>query len=724
LRIIGQRLGDGSVEIFDAPSPLLPEGWVRVRTLFSAISPGTEGGKILAGRMNLLEKARAKPEQVAQVARMVGTMGLRDTMRKVRSRLEGAQPLGYSLSGRVLETGGPVEGIEPGMVVACAGGGYANHADEAVVPANLCAVVPDGVAPDRAAFATLGAIALQGVRLAEPQAGDRAVVIGLGIIGALASQILRASGCGVMGVDTSKQALELAASSGSVDAAVEADGPVEARCSAFTRGRGADIVLICAGSSDSSTVSLAGRLARKRGRLVVVGAVGMDLPREDYYRKELAFTVSCSYGPGRYDPSYEEGGADYPYPFVRWTEGRNLEAVLDLMAAGSVDPSRITTHRIPFEEAASAYSMIASRSEPFCGVLLRYGEGGWSPTREVPLASPPRRPGRESTGIAFLGSGSFAQAFILPSLSRDRSVRLTSICTRGGLTASDLGRRHRFERAVSSLDDILSDDSTGAVVIAARHDLHGPAVIRCLQAGRSVFVEKPLCLDREQLAAISALQGPGRILQVGFNRRFSRAASLVRRHFGEGHGPLSMVYRVSAGRIAADHWIQDPVQGGGRIVGEACHFIDLMQYIAGAPPVEVSATAVSSPDRSLPAQDNCSVLIRFADGSTGVLCYLSEGSAALPKERLEVHGEGRSAVLDNFRKVELYGRTRISIPAPGKGYAEEMRAFTRSLGTGTPAIDPGSSVSTTLATFCILDSLAGAGRVPVDPSALRGPACP
>ncbi len=719
MRILGQRLSDGSVVIFEAPSPALPEGWVRVSTLFSAISPGTEGGKIAAGRMNLLEKARARPEEVGRVVRMARTMGLRDTFEKVRSKLEGAQPLGYSLCGRVIEVGGDAGGLSRGDVVACAGGGWASHADEATVPANLAVRVPEGLSPDRAAFATLGAIALQGVRLAAPEVGDCAIVIGMGIIGCLAGQILRGAGCRVFGMDISDRALQTALAGGAADGgAVPGDG-ADARAAAFTRGRGADIVLICAGSADSSTVREAGRLARRKGRVVVVGAVGMDLPREDYYRKELSFSVSCSYGPGRYDPSYEELGLDYPFPYVRWTEGRNLEAVLDLMAAGRVDPLPLVTQRIPFEQSPSAYDLIASGSAHFCGMLLEYPDTSPAPVRRVaiPRKGRGRRGGRHS--VSLLGGGSFAQAFLLPALESEPTADLALICTRSGLTAADLGARHGFRAAVSGLDDILSDPGSGAVVIASRHDLHGPAVIACLRAGRDVFVEKPLCLTRGELGEIGGILAAagegGPILQVGYNRRFSRAAAAVRDHLGPGHGPLTIIYRVCAGRIPRDHWIQDPSQGGGRIIGEACHFIDTMQFLSGSIPVAVRAGSVRLADGGVPLEDNTSVLMRFDDGSAGLLAYLSEGSPRMPKERVEIHGDGLSAVIDNYTSVELHGRSgtrRMRIP--GKGYREEIGAFLDSLDTRVPAIPADSLLATSLATFDIVDAVRGA-REPAGP---------
>jgi predicted dehydrogenase/threonine dehydrogenase-like Zn-dependent dehydrogenase len=725
LRILGQKLGDGTLSIIEAPSPALGDLSIRVLTLYSAVSPGTEGSKVASARMSLLQKARSRPDQVKQVLDAARTLGVRSTIRKVRAQLEGATPLGYSLSGRVAETGALVKGFSKGDLVACAGGGYANHADEAVVPVNLAARVPDAVSPAAAAFTTLGAIAMQGVRLAAPQPGDCALVIGLGILGQLACQILRASGCRVFGADISSPAVDLAISSGSADMAAVAETAMESSFREFSRGRGADLVLICAGTSSNSPVELAGRLARQKGRVVVVGAVGLAIPREIYYRKEIAFSISCSYGPGRYDPSYEEGGLDYPMPYVRWTEQRNMEAVLDLMARGAVDPLLLITHRVRFDSASEAYSLIAERTQPFCGILLEYppktDEGR---TSRVELPSSSATAAKGTIGVGFFGSGSFAQSFLLPSLREEKRVSLSSICTRTGLSASDIGARYGFRSAVDSLDALLEDPATQAVVIAARHDIHASATLRSLSSGRHVFVEKPLCILREDLGSIARLAlATGAslpVLQVGFNRRFSPSARAVRNHFAAG--PVSMVYRINAGRIARDSWIQDPVQGGGRILGEVCHFVDLLQFLSGSEPTRVSAACLKTEDASAVPEDSLSVTIEFANGSIGSLAYLAEGCRALPKERVEVHGAGRSAVIDNFLVAELYdgpkGRKRRH---PGKGYSEELGAFVDSMLTGRPAIPLRSLLATTETTFCILDSLRSGGPVPVDVDGLFRP---
>jgi len=711
LKILGQKLMDGSVSIIEAPDPMLPEGCIRVRTLYSAISPGTEGGKVITGKKSLIGKARAKPQQTMQALAMVKSLGLKNTILKVKSKLEGAQPLGYSVCGEVIETGDGVEGFQAGDLVACAGGGYANHADQIVVPVNLAVRLPENVPPGSAAFATLGAISLQGVRLANPTIGETAVVIGLGILGQLAGQLLKANGCRVAGVDISAEAVKHALQTGSVDvAAVSGADSTEALISDFTRGRGADMTLICAGTSSNQPVELAGAITRKKGRVIVTGAVSMDLPREPFFKKEISFGVSCSYGPGRYDPDYEEGGADYPFAFVRWTEGRNIEAILDLIAAGAIDPQKLVTHRIPFENAPEAYEMIADGKESFCGILLEYASR-MEPVQSVEITAK-TIPG-DRIGIGCLGAGSFAQTFLLPPLKADSRIHFSAICTQTGLTAADTAERMNFGRAVGSLEELLSDEKTDAIVVASRHDMHGPAVLKALSAGTPVFVEKPLCLTIEELKQIATLvktAGSIPLLMVGFNRRFSKAAVALKKHMGIKAGPLTMMYRINAGHIPREHWTQNPKQGGGRIIGEVCHFIDLMQYFCEADPVEVSAISIATEDQSVIPADNTVINLRFADGSTGSIGYFAEGAKGMPKERLEVFGGGRSGVIDNFTKVEFYaGSTRKVRKFSGKGHAEEMKTFVSALSSGEFPIPVTSMLATTLATFRIVGSQ-GDGR--------------
>ncbi|RKZ19820.1 hypothetical protein DRQ50_01340 [bacterium] len=710
MKILALKFSDGSVTLVDTPAPLLAPGCVRVRTLCSAVSPGTEGNKIVTGKKSLLGKAKARPDQVRMVLDMARTVGVKATLQKVRSKLEGAQGLGYSSAGEVIEVGEGVETLQVGDMVACAGG-YANHADEIVVPVNLTAKVPAGVGVDAAAMTTLASIAMQGVRLAEPTLGENALVIGLGVVGLMAGQLLKANGCRVFGTDIAPAALELATGTGSADEVGLLGGDsVEAQLDTFSRGRGVDLVLICAATASDDPVTMAGRVTRQRGRVVVVGAVGMDLPREDYYRKEINFQVSCSYGPGRYDPTYEEGGTDYPHGFVRWTEGRNMEAVLDLVAAGRFDPVALVTHRYTFDQAPAAYELLANRNESFAGILLDY------PDR--PASSPVIRldgaaaKGAGDIGVGCIGAGSYAQAFLLPHFAGASGVALRSIFTRTGLSAVDAGQRLGFAQAVDNEDAVLGDAETDAVVLATRHDQHGPGVLAALARGKHVFVEKPLCLNETELGEIArqaaALEADEKlpVVQTGFNRRFSPAAVEVRKHLGRDPGPLAMMYRVSAGVIPRDHWIQVPAAGGGRIIGEVCHFIDLMQFVCGADPVSVHATCVGADDPGQSPHDTVLITLRFADGSIGTVGYFAHGAKGLPKEWFEASAGGRTAVIDNYNAVILHGEGgRSRKRCPGKGQEQEVAAFLEGIREGRQPIPLQSQLATTLATFKALESL-------------------
>lgn len=724
MNILTQTIKDGSVRILETPAPLLTPGCVRVKTLYSAISPGTEGNKIVTGRKSLIGKARAKPEQVKLVLNMVGQIGIGPTIRKVRDKLDGAQPLGYSLAGEVVEVAPGVDKVKVGDLVACAGAG-ANHADEAIVATNMLVKVPEGVTPQAAAMTTLGSIALQGIRLAEPTLGENIMVVGLGPIGLMVCELLKANGCRVFATDISPIAVKRAQDLELADTTAQlGSDPVEAMATDFSRGAGMDAVLICAATASSEPVIMAGRVCRQRGRVIVVGAVGMDLPRPDYYEKEIRFSVSCSYGPGRYDPLYEDGGLDYPYGFVRWTEGRNMEAVLDMMAAGRFHPERMVTHQLPFAKAPQAYEMIASRTEPYCGILVEYPVERTQSPSSIAFAGKPRP--SDSIGIGFVGAGNFAQTFLLPTFRDDKRTTLGPIYTRTGLTAADVGQRHGFAEAVGTAEAVVEHKDTDVVVIATRHDQHGPLTKAALAAGKHVFVEKPLCLSMADLTSIATIlrdtNAPHQpVLQVGFNRRFSPAAVRAKNHFGVDPGPLTMMYRINAGHLPKTHWTQNPVEGGGRIVGEVCHFVDLLQYLCGSDPVAVSAMCIDTQNQDVKADDNVIISLKFANGSVGSIGYFAEGGSGLPKEQCEILGAGRSAVIHNFQKVALYGAGKAkNIRCTGKGHKEEVIAFLDGIQNGEAPISVTSQLATTLATLKILEALSSGTTCVVDLTDLSG----
>jgi polar amino acid transport system substrate-binding protein len=574
------------------------------------------------------------------------------------------------------------------------------------VPKNLCVQVPDKVGFDEAAFGTLGAIALQGVRLAAPTLGEAVVVIGLGLLGQITVQLLRANGCRVFGVDTDVAKFELARTLGAEMCASPDDAaPL---ISDWSRGCGADAVLITAATSSNEPLELAGEISRLKGRVVVVGLVGMEVPREAYYLKELSLQVSMSYGPGRYDAEYEERGHDYPFSYVRWTEGRNIEAFLDLVADGSVQIDKLITHRFPIEQGEAAYKLIEGKAnEPYLGIVLQY-DVKKPLEKTISLKSASSAP-VASVRLGMIGAGSYARKFLLPNL-KSNGVEFCSIATASGLSASDIGKQYGFVSCVSDGDQVIAEANTNLIVIATRHDSHASLATAALSAGKHVFVEKPLAMNDDELTSVldAAANSDGRLM-VGFNRRFSPAALHAKDFFSERQTPLSILYRVNAGRIAKDSWIQDPTEGGGRIVGEVCHFIDLMQYLTGSLTTRVFAESVASRDSRVTDDDSIFITLRFADGSNGTIAYLAEGDKALEKERVEIFGGGRSCVIDDFLRVSMFaGGRETSKKSIGqdKGQADEIRAVCEFVknGGGAP-ISLDDLVATTRATFRILDSL-------------------
>jgi polar amino acid transport system substrate-binding protein len=707
-----QNLKTGEGVVADVPAPVAQRGRVLVRAASSLVSAGTERAFVELGRKSLLGKAKERPDLVGKVFEKVRSEGLLTTLQSVREKLDESHALGYSAAGVVVEVGEDVTEFRAGDRVACAGTGYAAHAELLSVPKNLCARLPDGVEFESAAFATVGAIALQGVRLAEPTLGESVVVVGLGLIGQLAAQLLKANGCRVFGVDLDASKVELARRLGVDDGCVAGAGVKEAVLG-WSRGRGADAVLLTAATQSDEPVELAGEISRLRGRVVAVGLVGMNVPRQSYFQRELTLKVSMSYGPGRYDPEYEERGHDYPLPYVRWTEGRNLEAFLDLVAAGAVQTAPLVTHRFPVEEGARAYRLISGDAgEPYLAVLINY-DPERALERNVESRSPkfqvPSSKSGERVRVGMVGAGDYARRMLLPNFKAE-GVEFVSIATASGVTARDVGTRYGFARFVSGADEVLTDEGVNLAVIATRHDTHAALARRALERGLDVFVEKPLALNDEELnELLDAARRSRARLMVGFNRRFSPHARATREFFAGRRAPLSILYRVNAGRVPRTHWTQDAREGGGRIRGEVCHFVDFMQYVTGSPVTRVYAESVSSDDRESVDDDSVFVTLKFADGSNGSVAYLAEGDRALPKERVEIFGGGRSFVIEDYRASASYagGReTSAKLRAQDKGQREQARAVCAALREGAPAPIPLADLAnTTRATFRILDSL-------------------
>jgi predicted dehydrogenase/threonine dehydrogenase-like Zn-dependent dehydrogenase len=705
-----QNLKTGEGVVADVPAPVVQPGRVLVRAAASLVSAGTERAFVELGRKTLLGKAKERPDLVGKVFEKVKSEGLLSTLQSVREKLDESHALGYSAAGRVVEVGEGVTEFRAGDRVACAGTGYAAHAELLSVPKNLCVRLPEGVDFETAAFATVGAIALQGVRLAEPTLGESVVVIGLGLIGQLAAQLLKANGCRVFGVDLDPTKVELAKSLGADDGRVAGAGLKEAVLK-WSRGRGADAVLLTAATQSDEPVELAGEISRLRGRVVAVGLVGMNVPRAAYFRRELTLRVSMSYGPGRYDPEYEERGHDYPLPYVRWTEGRNLEAFLDLAAAGSVKTAPLVTHRFPVEEGARAYRLISGDTgEPYLAVLINY-DAERRIERHVrnQISNLKSEISNSRVRVGMVGAGDYARRMLLPHFKAE-GVEFVSIATASGVTARDAGRRYSFARFVSGTDEVLGEEGVNLLVIATRHDTHAGLARRALERGLDVFVEKPLALNDEELDELleAADRSKGR-LTVGFNRRFSPHARQAGEFFKDRRAPLSILYRVNAGRVPRTHWTQDAREGGGRIRGEVCHFVDFMQYVTGSRVSRVYAEAVSSDDRESIDDDSVFITLKFADGSNGTIAYLAEGDRALPKERVEIFGAGRTFVIEDFRAASGYAGGRgagTRLRAQDKGQREEVRAVCAALRDGAPAPIPLEVlVNTTRTTFRILDSL-------------------
>ena len=704
-----QNMKTGQTRVEEIPVPTPRTGQALVRVAASLVSAGTERMLVEFAGRSLLGKARSRPDLVRQVLDKMRREGVLVSLGAAFNRLDQPMALGYSSAGTIVLLGGEMEGFKVGQRVACAGGGYAVHAEYNVVPRNLLTPLPDSVDFESAAFTTLGAIALHGFRLAGPQIGDTVAVIGMGLLGLLAGQIAVAAGCRVLGIEVDPQRVSLAASLGLK--AVLREQAVESAQS-FTDNRGFDHIIICADTSSNDPVELAAVIARDRANVVATGAVGLTFPRKIYYEKELSFVNSRSYGPGRYDSSYEENGKDYPPGYVRWTEGRNFAAVVDMLASGKLQIAPMISHRFPIEKAAEAYEIITGKNkESFLGVLLTYSQDENSvPVSRVPVS---RDTGQHDTvTLGVLGAGLFANATLLPALKKVTGIELVGIASMGGLHAQHSARKFGFGYATSNDDEILNDPAINTVAILTRHDLHAGLVVRALQAGKHVFVEKPLAITSDQLDQISQALIADRqsLLLVGFNRRFAPLAHSLQEFLEPRSEPIYMHYRINAGYIPLNHWTHDPSQGGGRIIGEGCHFVDFLTFLAGAAPVSVTACAL--PDGGRYHEDNVSMTFTFPDGSLGVVDYLANGDKSFPKERLEVFMAGRIAVLDDFRTLEMMrdGHHTMLKKARDKGWRDEWVSFTSAIRTGgQPPIPYEQLAGVTKATFAAMESLREGG---------------
>lgn len=716
-----QNMKTGEAQIAEVPVPHPGEGAALVRTAASLVSAGTERMVVAFARQGLLGKAQSRPDLMRQMLNKAQREGLLTALETALNKLDQPMALGYSSAGTIVTVGPGLEGFRAGDKVACAGGGHAVHAEFAAVPQNLMVAIPEGVDFEQAAFATVGAIALQGFRLADVQVGAKVAVIGLGLLGLLTTGIAAAAGCEVLGIDLDPARVALAGAMGARTAVLRPQAGEAA--SVFSRGRGVDAVLICADTTNNDPVELAGEIARDRAKVVAVGAVGLDVPRKTYYAKELAVIISRSYGPGRYDLDFEEKGQDYPIGYVRWTETRNIEAFLDLLAAKKLDVTPLITHRIPIENGKKAYDLITGE-ESYLGVLLTYGE---QPVPEDNRISNPAAPATwvkpgEIMAVGVLGAGNYALSTFLPVVKKVGKIVPVGIVSATGVSAHHAAGRFGFGFAASDPDALLSDPAINLVAILTRHNLHTPQILAAFAAGKHVYCEKPLAITPEQLAEVSAaLQVPEQpLLMLGFNRRFAPLAVQLKTFVDRRQEPLFAHFRVNANVLPQDHWLIDPQVGGGRIIGEGCHFIDFLTYLVGAVPTEVTTQGL--PDQGKYSEDNVVMNFRFPDGSLGVVSYLANGDKSFPKEYLEVFTGGRVAVLSDWRKLELVekGRRKVKrrLLRQDKGHRHAWEAFLSTLQSDkTPPIPYEQLIGVTQASFAAVESLHSGETVAIPPTA-------
>ena len=692
------------------PDPQIQDGGVLVQNVVSLISAGTERTSVETAQASMMGKARKRPDLVQQVKDNIQKEGLIATYKKVKNRLDNYKELGYSSAGIVLESS--VSEFKPGDRVACAGVAY--HAEKIFVKKNLVAEIPENVSFEETAFTTIGSIAIQGIRQANPRLGDSIAVIGLGLIGLITVQLAKTNGCRVIGFDINDSNFQLAKSF-SCDECYLTNEDAVGKVNSFSRGIGVDSTIITASTQSNDPMELALDITRKRGRIVVVGTVGMNIPRSPFYEKELTVTIACSYGPGRYDRDYEEKGIDYPVWYVRWTENRNMQAFLDLLSQGKINVRDLITHTFPITDAIKAYDVVTGKvKEKHIGILLSYPDAVVDEKPVIPVKDRPSDKVKtdDKIGLGFVGAGNFATSYRLPFLEKLKNTNLVGVCDTSGVNAKSVAKKFGFEHCTSHAEEIFDNTNVNTVFIASQHDSHAEYILKALESGKHVFVEKPLCINENQLEEIKlkVSKSAGNILHVGFNRRFSKTFVDIKNFFSEVNEPLLINYRVNAGFIPKNHWIQDPDQGG-RIVGEVCHFIDCMVFLTGARPVRVYAESVDSENAQVTENDNVHINIKFSDGSVGSIIYLANGDSAVSKEYCEVFGGGRAAIMDNFRKTSFFrnNRKRVKKYNGSKGHKEEIQSFIRSIQDSNIITIPiEEMILTTVTTFKVLESLTSA----------------
>ncbi len=713
-----QKLKNGEMQVLDVPVPQVAPGMILVRNHYSLISAGTEGSTVKSARSGFIAKAKERPQQVRQVLDTLRSQGITQTYRAVMKKLDAYSPLGYSSAGEVIGVAADVQEFRVGDLVGCAGL-TASHAEVVSVPKNLCVKLSPKADLCQSAYNTLGAIAMQGVRQADLRLGETCAVIGLGLLGQLTALILRASGVRVVGIDIDSAMVETASKHCADLALHRNQSGIENRIQQFTDGLGCDAVIIAAATSSLDPINFAGTICRKRGTVVVVGAVPTGFDRDPhYYRKELQLKMSCSYGPGRYESGYEEKGLDYPAAYVRWTENRNMLAFQQLLESKRIDVSYLTTHTFKLIDAIKAYDLLMNKSAPFVGILIEYDQ-----TRDISKDATfkytdPARIGSASVkaGIGFIGAGSYAQSHLLPNIQTGDGVVLRGVMTTTPTSAKSVADRYGFRFCTCRSEDIFSDAAINTVFIASRHDTHAAYVKGALLAGRNVFVEKPLCLTIEELREIFEIRQSmveSRHLLIGFNRRFAPLSMELKKNFS--NGPLAMTYRVNAGAVPKDSWIQDPQVGGGRIIGEVCHFIDFMTWLNGSLPLYINCVAMDDPNHLL---DTVIMTLTYGNGSIGTVSYFANGDKSFPKERIEVFGNNCSAVLDDFRSLTIHSRGKKSesrSSTQDKGQKNMVSSFISTIKKGGPElIGFNEIISTTIATFGALESIRSGQSVSVD----------